>query len=108
MPSGPGVSKANLNRINEQMTKAGVEAILGKSTDTSFYVGQTSESNGTTSSELWRNPDGSFAQVDFMGESVVRKHWNHSTETIVEKLLRWISPSPPPARSVVTFAFPDT
>jgi hypothetical protein len=81
---GPGVTKANFDRVEEGMDKEDVEAIFGRPGNRSgpfmgFFV------------ERWTGEDGSKVDVDFVDRSVHSKHWYESTETITDKLRRWLS-----------------
>jgi hypothetical protein len=90
-PPGPGVTKANFDRIQEGMTLVEVKKILGekgrywemRSTPISF-VPKTD--NGVWS---WSADDGSWALITY-SDGVVGKYWTDSTETILDKIRRWL------------------
>jgi hypothetical protein len=84
----PGVTKANFDRIQEGMSMAEVEQILGGRSGRKTYwtVGET-----TTITEVWRQIEqgecvGS-ANIKFQGELVVDKDWQRFSETILNKIL---------------------
>jgi hypothetical protein len=85
----PGVTKANFDRIKEGMTRAEVEGVLGKCEvwPTAITVG-----GGILSFEKWKGDDGARANLVLFDGIVAGdpKTWTPSTETITEKLCRWL------------------
>ena len=104
MSHRPGLSKANFDLVKKGMTKTEVKAILGDGNDFNAQNMIEPEANEENldllddtkqfwlidDMELWRNPDGSAATVLFVKGKVVFMGWGDSTETIVEKLRRWL------------------
>jgi hypothetical protein len=82
VPSGPGVSKANFDRIQEGMTMAEVEEIFGGKGATAGMHEHTFV--------FWIANDGSSATVDFVNDCVGAKRWHDSDETILNKIRRWL------------------
>ena len=88
LPDRPGVTKANFNRIECGMTRAEVEAILGRAANMRSEEEPFGVQNGAA--DIWRNPDGSGAEIEFGdSDTVVNKDWGDSPNTIIEKLRRW-------------------
>ena len=84
---GPGVTKANFDRIEDGMTREDVEAILGEGSVMYLING-----NMLISTRVWTGQDGSTACITFyVGEGVQSKEWTDSTETVPDKLRRWLS-----------------
>src|SRR5438045_683724 len=79
-PGGPGVTKANFDRIEEGMTLQAVEQILGR-------PGQY-----TWGGYHWEADDGAtvFVVYDFDGASAGRKFWRDSRESPLDKIRRWL------------------
>jgi hypothetical protein len=86
LPPRPGVTKANFDRIEKEMTRVEVEEIFGKPSTYRFAFGS---GTGTRYIELWRNVDGSYASISTQGDVIHSVHWHDSIETITEKLRRW-------------------
>ena len=86
-PLGPGVTEANQDRIEHGMSEADVEAILGKPADT----WQIMVSAGVIADKQWRAGNGAYVEITFINGAVVRSQWYESTETITDKLRRWLS-----------------
>ena len=80
LPSRPGVTKANFERIEEGMTKAEVEGIFGRE----------GKMGGVKLWMFWEADDGSEAGIAFIDDCVVSKRWHDSTETILDKIRRWL------------------
>ena len=78
LPPSPGVTKANFDRIQEGMTLGEVEAIFGR------------EGQMTEWGRYWKADDGSGAFFQFRDHCVVYREWYESTETILDKLRRWL------------------
>ena len=75
LPSRPGVTKANFDRIEKGMTRPEVESIFGRK-----------ESKG-----FWRADNGACAFVNFnLSGHAVDMGWWDSEETTWEKMLRWL------------------
>jgi hypothetical protein len=88
MPLCPGVTEANVNRIDEGMTLEEVQAIMGRSPDGDFRFRHGTDDG--IRSPMWRNSDGSCAVVILRNGTVVCAHWHDSTETITQKICRWL------------------
>jgi hypothetical protein len=84
LPSSPGVTKANFDRIEKGMTKAEVEVIFGEKGDWWDGAGQKGRPM------YWTAKDGSGAVVEFVDECVAIKQWAESRETVLDKLRRWL------------------
>jgi len=79
MSNGPGVTKANFDRIEEEMTLQEVEQILGR------------PGTYTWGGYYWQADDGAKAFVVFVkGDSAGQKNWNDSTESPLDKICRWL------------------
>ena len=78
LPPGPGVTKANFDHIEKEMTLAQVEATLGK------------EGIPWDTLMFWQADDGSCAFSGFTDDGVVQMQWLDSTETVLEKIRRWL------------------
>lgn len=91
LPSRPGVTKANFDRIQVGMTRAQVEEIFGREgkrnrvwmrgiENTMFFVIQ----------DEWVAEDSSAALVafSFPDDYVIETEWHDSTETILDKIRR--------------------
>jgi hypothetical protein len=83
LPPRPSVMKANFDRIEVGMTGAEVHAVLG---DPHQLFGP----EGPATWGHWRHSDGSSITINFSGTKVVRKQFHSSTETIPDKLRRWL------------------
>jgi len=84
----PGITKANFDRIENGMTVANVEAILGESAWP--YASAFTTGSGTTTFAEWHGRDGAIADVVFSNDVVTGKAWTASTETIPDKIRRWL------------------
>ncbi len=82
----PGVTKANFDRIEEGMTNAEVEQLLG-GTGLPFHGFAHHEPPRTF---VWEGDDGSVVFVEFTDNSVMSKKWEPSTESITDRLRRWL------------------
>src|SRR5438552_2519853 len=80
MSGGPGVTKADFDRIEEGMTLQEVEQILGK------------PGTYTWGGFYWHFDDGAgaFVVFDFNGASAGHKTWQDSTESPLDKIRRWL------------------
>jgi hypothetical protein len=80
MSNGPGVSKANFDRIEEGMTLQEVEQILG------------TPGGYTWGGYWWEADDGArvFVLFEYSGASAGRRFWQDSTELPLDKLRRWL------------------
>lgn len=82
---GPGVTKANFDRIEDGMSELDVEAIFGKKAENVY---QCYDSVGTGLG-VWRTSNGSaVAAITFQLKTVRDKRWRE--ETISEKFRRWV------------------
>ena len=91
LPSSPSVTRANFDRIENEMSKREVQAILGKNSRTM----QTNDCGIVIwTTERWMRPDGGRAIIVFVRagerESIEMKDWIDSTETVTEKIRRWL------------------
>lgn len=80
MSNGPGVTKANFDRIEEGMTLQEVEQIFGR------------PGKYTWGGYYWETDDGAraFVVFAFNGDSAGQKNWESSTESPLDKLRRWL------------------
>ena len=84
LPPRTGVTKANFDRIQDGMSIAEVELILGG-------AGQPFHGFANQKQTLvWLGDDGSLAFVEVADNSVKSKMWNPSNETFADKLRRWL------------------
>jgi hypothetical protein len=81
---GPGVTKANFNRIEKGMTKAEVEKIIGK--DSTPIGGWGIH----TALECWPSNDGATACIYFENERVTDMRWFDSPHSFLVKIRRWL------------------
>jgi hypothetical protein len=93
LPPRPGVTRANFERIQDGMTRAEVEKMLGGQGPDSPLLGpldMNMKTSGPVTELLWVHPDRTtFVAVDFDGDNrVVRKYWEESPPTFLEKLKR--------------------
>jgi outer membrane protein assembly factor BamE (lipoprotein component of BamABCDE complex) len=96
LPSGPGVTKANFYRIEDGMSLAQVEALLGPP-DYNSPSGRNWELlyNGKThvghTRRVWGGDDGG-ARIDFDEEGrVFSKTWVDNPESFLDRLRRWFA-----------------
>lgn len=87
-PLRPGVTKANFDRIEYGMTREEVETLFGGPTWSCRIRGQFDVAPPTI---VWAGHDGATADIDFLEGAVSEKSWTASTETIPDKLRRWLS-----------------
>lgn len=84
LPPRSGVTKANFDRIEKGMTLAELEEIFGEK-------GNWWDGAGRKGLPMcWTAKDGLGADVEFVDESVARKQWADSHETIFDKIRRWL------------------
>ena len=106
LPSGPGVTKANFDKIEKGMTFDQVTAYLGKPSIEPgvFDISETRRDWVVD----WYHDNGSSAVIWFASgkmESisngkVLQMTWHESSETVFDKFRRWLHllpPPPPPA-----------
>lgn len=110
--AGPGVTKANFDRIRIGMTKPQVDEILGPQDEYSANTihATFSVSSGYNRRYHWQAAEGSRVEVSFHAEVclgrpnsapavVSQKTWHDSEETILDKICRWFgvdrAPAPP-------------
>ncbi len=85
-PPGPGVTKANFDRIGNGMSEVDVAALLGRPTRRSDYTDDQGIVFG-----YWYSGNDDFASVVFRDGRAVQWEWVESTESIPDKLRRWLS-----------------
>jgi hypothetical protein len=79
MSNGPGVTKASFDRIEKGMTLQEVEQIFGRA------------GTPTWGGYWWQADDGAKAYVWFgSGEHARQINWEHSTESWLDQLRRWL------------------
>lgn len=86
LPDGPGVTKANIDRVENGMTRDEAAALFGNE----YYLGFTYGKTDSWMVKSWARDDGSFAEIVFTNGVVSSKTWRDSTETILAKLRRWL------------------
>jgi hypothetical protein len=91
LPHGPGVTKANFDRIETGMTRTEVEEIFGGPSESKTY---TTVGEITTITDVWGQIEQGkcvgLANVNFQDEMVVDKEWHSVPETILGKIRRWL------------------
>jgi hypothetical protein len=90
LPPRPGVTRANIDRIEDGMTLAEVEKILAGRGPASLFGGPIhTKSSGGIRGRVWHHPhDGTYVAVYFDRENrVIRKDWG-PPETFMQKLRR--------------------
>jgi hypothetical protein len=89
MPARPGVTKANFDRIEVGMSQAAVSEIFGK--EFSLFSGLAGGTKHDFYARVyWFHEDCASAKIEFHNDSVVVMTWTESTETIPDKLRRWL------------------
>ena len=103
----PGITKANFDRVEKGMSKAEVQAILGSD---SRFSGSTFSLRWMTVRETWHADDGAEAEITFLRseyaddgavaeidflqadnkDRVFHVKWTPSSETALERVLRWL------------------
>jgi hypothetical protein len=101
LSQGPGVTRANFDRIAEGMTQAEVEVIFGSAPGPNgFGIG-----NGGSNIQIesWQSRDGSTVDIRLVNGLVDCKTWIDSTENVVVRTGRWLLqvPPPPPQRQCI-------
>jgi hypothetical protein len=86
LPSQPGITKANFDRIEAGMSQAEVKAILGEPSDSS--VGDFVPNTGTLQ---WNREDGTQIWVQFVADKSTRTNFHASTETIFDRVRHWLN-----------------
>ena len=81
LPSGPNVTKANFDRIQQGMAQAEAEGIFGR---------EGKHGKGWGISRYWVADDGSWAIIWLIDDCVTDKHWQDSNETFLNKIRRWL------------------
>jgi hypothetical protein len=91
-PPRPGVTKTNFDRIQEGMTKAQVQEMLGQDGEFTggFTVVDRQEAQIAKAEFAWRADDGSVVFIMFVEGCVAAKYWSDSNETILDKIRRWL------------------
>jgi hypothetical protein len=91
LPPRSGVTKANFDRIKDGMDRTEVEEILGGK---AHKIQPTHRVKGMPGPGVmvafWGADDGSGVWITFMAGGVAGKHWQDSTETIPDKIRRWL------------------
>ncbi len=85
LPPHSGVTKANYDQVKKGMTLAEVENLFSKKGDRfDGYVGKPAF--------YWQNEDRSYALIFFDDDKkvVAPAQWGDSTETIGDKICRWL------------------
>jgi hypothetical protein len=85
LPPGPGVTKANYDRIQTGMSVQDVELLLG-GTALPFH----GFPHRGSEIFVWQGDDGALAFVEIADSSVISKQWHPSTESMTDKLRRWL------------------
>ena len=87
----PESAKARFDRVEFGMTMEAVEATLGTPPD-DISEHHIARGGGSVLVFLWVNADGSEAEIflDEGSESVCDKRWHDSTDTIGQKIRRWV------------------
>ena len=93
LPPNTGVTKANFDRIKDGMTMNEVELIFGE--ESKWSTGRI----GGSIIEIWESADGASACVRFR-EDVASKTWTPSSETIPDKIRRWLHIPPSAIRPI--------
>jgi hypothetical protein len=82
LPSQPGVTKADFDRIEKGMLSHEVELILGKPMQPHMRDLDRHDM------DTWRASDGSWIRIDYFRDTVTKKRWVDSSFT--DKLRRWL------------------
>jgi hypothetical protein len=88
LPPSPGVTKANFDRIEKGMTLAEVEEIFGGKAVLRYDGKMTA--GVPYWAMVWSANDGAEAVIYFEGNFVDEKTCQDSTQTILDKILRWL------------------
>jgi hypothetical protein len=82
----PGISKANFDRIENEMTVEQVDQILGElSSEPGF-----DRPRDPRKWAYWNANDGSSIGIGLLHGRVAGKEWNYSDEPMMKRMLRWI------------------
>jgi len=89
LPPRPGVTKANFDRIEKGMTMATVNEVFGKEP---LLLGGIAFGtlHNCYARETWFHENGASATLWFHNDSVTDTRWRDSTESITDKLRRWL------------------
>ena len=91
MPAGPGVTKANFDRIKAGMNRAEVEELFGRPADTRSLHGGLKIRHTV---EIWRGVEGDASIISDESRGVVadeRFHeWSPRHEGILQRVRRWL------------------
>ena len=104
LPPGPGVTKANFDRVETGMNLEAAERILGKAGEAMMY-----RADFPMVWMRWEGDDGSVATFGLLNGHISRKGvYTPSEEDVLKKLRRWLRLAPqnellPPAHP----PFPD-
>ncbi|HZZ80493.1 MAG TPA: hypothetical protein VFE62_18460 [Gemmataceae bacterium] len=79
------VTKGNIDRITNRMSRAEVEEIFAEKGSVFFE----SEA-GIEVAISWNAPDGSGASILFENDSVIQKEWTDSSQPILGRIRHWI------------------
>jgi hypothetical protein len=90
LPPRPGVTKANFDRIENGMTMVEVEKIFGGKGHEILIPATDSVFVGFRVWFAWTASDGSGAVITFSHNGVEHKGWEDSTETILDRIRRWL------------------
>lgn len=82
----PGVTKANVDRLQDGMKMEEVEQILG-GPGLPFHGFAARQLSSTF---VWSGVDGSMVLVEVVDQSVIGKIWRPSTESVLARLRRWL------------------
>ena len=91
----PGVTKANFDRIEDGMSRAEVERLLGGKGESL-----------TRATCWWAADDGSSIVIFFTNDVLRSKHWGPSQEDIPDKIRRWLHLPALPRQQVPAGGFP--
>ena len=80
LPPGPGVTKANFDRIEKDMTRVEVDELFGGKKPLERI----------DQGWVWDADDGSEAYIAFAGGGVAAKNWLDANEPITKKIRRWL------------------
>ena len=87
LPPAPGVTKLNFDRIEIGMTEADIEALLGRRAEKS-ELGLAK--HGLLEFAWWHGDDKAMVTITLHNGFVDEKRWAAPTETISEKIRRWL------------------
>jgi hypothetical protein len=85
--NGPGVTKANFDRIKQGMTEEDVARILGRPADLSTPV--SSRLPQTIRRAYWQGDGEKKVSVTFYDEAAMGRTWD-APETFLETIQRWL------------------